>query len=73
MTSVDEMAAVLVRIGKWPHFNTLYAGVCYARPEDVASLLGVSELVACRALRRAGKFVPVPLLSMMSLSQCTLQ
>jgi len=60
MARVDEMATVLVRIGKWPHYNTLYAGACYATAEDIASLLGVSELVARRALRRAGKFVPAP-------------
>jgi hypothetical protein len=60
MVRVDEMATVLLRIGKWPHCDTLYAGACYASPEGVASLLGVSELVARRALRRAGKFVPVP-------------
>jgi len=60
MARVDEMATVLVRIGKWPHCDTLYAGVCEASSEGVASLLGVSELVARRALRRAGKFVPVP-------------
>jgi hypothetical protein len=60
MAGVDEMATVLVRMGKGPHCDTLYAGVCEASPEGVASLLGVSELVARRALRRAGKFVPVP-------------
>jgi hypothetical protein len=59
MAGVDEMATVLVRMGKWPHCDTLYAGVCEVSPEGVASLLGVSELVARRALRRAGKFVPV--------------
>jgi len=60
MANVDEIATVLARIGKWPHCDTLYAGVCHASPEGVASLLGVSELVARRALRRAGKFVLVP-------------
>ena len=60
VAGVDEMATVLVRIGKWPHCDTLYAGACLATDEDVASLLGVSELVARRALRRAGKFVSVP-------------
>jgi len=54
------IASVLVRIGKRPHCDTLYAGVCEASIEGVASLLGVSELVARRALRRAGRFVPVP-------------
>jgi hypothetical protein len=58
MAIVEEMATVLVRIGNWPHCDTLYAGVCEASPEGVASLLGVSELVVRRALRRAGKFVP---------------
>jgi len=60
MAGVDEMATVLVRLGKWPHCDTLYAGACHASPEGVASLLGVSELVARRALRGTGKFVPVP-------------
>jgi hypothetical protein len=60
MARVGELATVLVRIGKWPHCDTLYAGACEASSGGVASLLGVSELVARRALRRAGKFVPVP-------------
>jgi hypothetical protein len=53
----------LVRNGdalRHPYCDTLYAGVCEASIEGVASLLGVSELVARRALRGAGKFVPVP-------------
>jgi hypothetical protein len=58
--STDNLSTVLVRFGRRPHYDTLYAGACLATPEDVASLLGVSELVARRALRRAGKFVPVP-------------
>jgi hypothetical protein len=58
--SVDNLATVLVRIGKRPNYDTLYAGACLAKAEDIASLLGVSEQVARRALRRAGKFVPVP-------------
>ena len=59
MAGVDEMATVLVRIGKCPNCDILYAGVCHASPEGVASILEVSELVARRALRRAGKFIPV--------------
>ena len=58
--STDNLSTVLVRFGRRPHYDTLYAGACFATPEDVASLLGVSELVARRAIRRAGKFVPVP-------------
>jgi len=60
LISVDNLATVLVRIGKRPKSDILYAGACYASASDVSSLLGVSELVARRALRRAGKFVPVP-------------
>jgi hypothetical protein len=60
MISVSNLATVLVRLGKRPKSDTLYAGACYASASDIALLLGVSELVARRALRRAGKFVPVP-------------
>jgi len=48
--STDNLSTVLVRFGRRPHYDTLYAGACLATPEDVASLLGVSELVARRAL-----------------------
>jgi len=60
MTGVDKLATVLVRIGRRPHYDTFYAGACVATAEEIAALLGVSELVARRALGRAGRFVPVP-------------
>jgi hypothetical protein len=54
------IATVIVRFGKGPNAETLYAGHCEATPEGVAALLGVSPLVARRALRKAGRFVQVP-------------
>jgi len=60
MARLSEVALVVVRFGKGPNADTLYAGHCEATPEGVAALLGVSPLVARRALRRAGRFVPVP-------------
>ncbi len=60
MMRIDEMATVVIKFGRGPKYKTFYAGACRANPEDVAALVGVSELVARRALRGAGKFVPVP-------------
>jgi hypothetical protein len=60
MAGIEEMATVLVRIGKGPNTKTMYAGHCEATPEGVSALLGVSPLVARRALMKAGRFVPVP-------------
>ncbi len=54
------IATVIVRFGKGSNAETLYAGHCEATPEGVASLLGVSPLMGRRALRKAGRFVPVP-------------
>jgi hypothetical protein len=56
----NDIVTVLVRFGRRPHCETLYAGACYAIPEDVASLLGISERTARIALSRAGRFVLVP-------------
>jgi hypothetical protein len=61
-TYLDDMAGmvnVIIRFGKGPNAESLYAGHCEATPEGVSALLGVSPLVARRALRRAGRFVPV--------------
>jgi hypothetical protein len=55
-----RVATVIIRFGKGSNAETLYAGHCEATPEGVSALLGVSSLVARRALRRAGRLVPVP-------------
>jgi hypothetical protein len=60
MPSADDMATVLVRFGRSPIAKTLYAGVCLASPEEIASLLGVSEATARKALKRPRRFIPVP-------------
>ncbi len=54
------IATVIVKFGKGPNAETLYAGHYEAIPEGVSALLGVSPLVGRRALRRTGHFVPVP-------------
>jgi len=57
---MSGIATVIVRFGKGPKAETLYAGHCEATPEGINALLGVSPLVGRRALRRAERFVPVP-------------